>query len=67
MQLLGRNLEGLIGRAQDVMAEMADDYVSVEHLVVAYLDDSRFGSKALQGEGLDKKRLNEAIKQVSQP
>lgn len=63
-QILGRNLEGLIGRAQDVKAEMGDDFVSVEHLLVAYLDDSRFGTKALKSEGLDKKRLNEAITQI---
>eukprot|EP00208_Stichococcus_sp_RCC1054_P006167 CAMPEP_0206137422 /NCGR_PEP_ID=MMETSP1473-20131121/2545_1 /ASSEMBLY_ACC=CAM_ASM_001109 /TAXON_ID=1461547 /ORGANISM="Stichococcus sp, Strain RCC1054" /LENGTH=989 /DNA_ID=CAMNT_0053530491 /DNA_START=123 /DNA_END=3092 /DNA_ORIENTATION=- len=63
-QILGRNLEGLMGRAQDTRAEFGDEFVSVEHLLLAFLDDSRFGQKALQGEGLDRQRLLEAVKQV---
>ena len=63
-QILGRNLEGLMGRAQDLRPEYGDEFVSVEHLLLAFLDDSRFGRKALQGEGLDRQRLQNAVKQA---
>jgi ATP-dependent Clp protease ATP-binding subunit ClpA len=63
-QILGRNLEALVGRSQELKEEMKDDFVSVEHLLLAFLDDSRFGANVLATEALDKAKIQEAVKQV---
>jgi ATP-dependent Clp protease ATP-binding subunit ClpB len=63
-QILGRNLEALVGRSQELKEEMKDDFVSVEHLLLAFLDDSRFGASVLATEALDKAKIQEAVKQV---
>lgn len=63
-QILGRNLEALVGRAQELKEEMKDDFVSVEHLLLAYLDDTRFGADVLAAEALDKAKIQAAVKQV---
>lgn len=64
LQILGRNLEALVGRSQELKEEMKDDFVSVEHLLLAFLDDSRFGANVLATEALDKAKIQEAVKQV---
>ena len=63
-QVLGRNLEALVTRAQELKTEWKDKYVSVEHLVLGFLEDMRFGHKLLQGEQLDAKKLEKAIKEI---
>ena len=63
-QILGRNLEALVGRSQELKEEMKDDFVSVEHLLLAFLDDSRFGANVLATEALDNAKIQEAVKQV---
>ena len=65
VQILGRNLEALVGRSQELKEEMKDDFVSVEHLLLAFLDDSRFGANVLATEALDKAKIQEAVKQVT--
>lgn len=62
--MLGRNLEGLVTRAQDIKQQWKDQFVSVEHLVLAFADDARFGRQTLQSEGLDKAALENAIKEM---
>lgn len=51
-------------RAQEFKAQWRDEYVSVEHLVLAYVDDSRFGQRMLRAEGLDHDKLAQAIKDI---
>lgn len=63
-QVLGRNLEALVGRAQEVKGDMKDDFVSVEHLLLAFCDDGHFGQALLKGEQLSKAKLQAAIKEV---
>ena len=63
-QVLGRNLEALVGRAQEVKEGMKDDFVSVEHLLLAFCDDTRFGLALLKGDQLTKQNLEAAIKEV---
>uniref|UniRef100_A0ACD5W625 Uncharacterized protein n=1 Tax=Avena sativa TaxID=4498 RepID=A0ACD5W625_AVESA len=41
--MLGRDLEALIQRARDFKKEYGDSFVSVEHLVLGFADDKRFG------------------------
>jgi len=64
VQVLGRNLEAMVTRAQTIKEQWKDKFVSVEHLVLAYLDDARFGQRILKEEGLDYDRLANAIKEV---
>lgn len=62
--MLGRNLEALVTRAQDFKTSWKDKFVSVEHLILAMLDDTRFGKRTLEKEGLTKSRLEQAIKDI---
>ena len=63
-QVLGRNLEALITRAEELKRAMEDDFTSVEHLVLAFPDDARFGRDLLRGEGVDAKKLEAAVKDI---
>lgn len=76
-QVLGRHLEQSMAEAEEIRTEMGDDYVSVEHLLIALSQDKkRFGEKALLealgvGKGASvkdakqlKKVLIEAVRKV---
>ena len=63
-QVLGRNLEALATRAQELKEQWRDQFVSVEHLVLALVDDARFGKRTLEAEGLTKAKLENAIKEM---
>ena len=63
-QVLGRNLEALITRAQELQKGMKDEFTSVEHLVLAFPEDARFGRELLRGEGLNAKKLEAAVKDI---
>mmetsp|Transcript_1435 Transcript_1435/g.3464 ORF Transcript_1435/g.3464 Transcript_1435/m.3464 type:complete len:965 (+) Transcript_1435:124-3018(+) len=63
-QVLGRNLEGVVNRAMELKDKWGDQYVSVEHLVLALADDPRFGATLFKNEGLTNKKLEEAIKEI---
>ncbi|MGK7874272.1 MAG: ATP-dependent chaperone ClpB [Xenococcaceae cyanobacterium] len=61
---LGRSLDILLDRAEKLRQEFDDDYISIEHLVLAYAKDDRFGRALFQEFGLNEKKLKEIIKQV---
>ncbi|WP_019507240.1 ATP-dependent chaperone ClpB [Pleurocapsa sp. PCC 7319] len=61
---LGRSLDSLLDRAEKYRQEFADDYISIEHLVLGFTQDERWGRKLLKDVGLTEKRLKEIIKQV---
>ena len=63
-QVLGRNLEGLVTKAMELKVKWKDEFVSVEHLVLAFLDDMRFGQNLLKDERLDAAKLEKAIKDI---
>ena len=63
-QVLGRNLEALVTRAQEVKADWRDEFVSVEHMLLAFVDDTKFGTELLKGANLDKAKLEEAVKEI---
>lgn len=63
-QVLGRNLEATITKAEGIKKEWKDDFTSVEHLVLAMLDDPRFGRKLLRDAGLDAGKLAQAIRDI---
>jgi ATP-dependent Clp protease ATP-binding subunit ClpA len=64
LQVLGRNLESLVNRAQELRREWGDEFVSIEHMLLALVEDARFGAGLMKGEGLDRAKIEQAIKDV---
>ena len=61
---LGRSLDSLLDRAEKYRTEFGDDYISIEHLVLGFAQDDRFGKKLLKEVGLTENKLKDIIKQV---
>ncbi|PSB07219.1 ATP-dependent chaperone ClpB [Pleurocapsa sp. CCALA 161] len=61
---LGRSLDTLLDSAEKYRTEFGDDYISIEHLVLAFTKDDRFGRKLMQEVGLTENKLKDIIKQV---
>lgn len=62
--MLGRDLEALIQRAREYKQEYGDSFVSVEHLVLGYADDRRFGKQLFKDFQISLKTLQSAIKAI---
>ncbi|AGY58172.1 ATP-dependent chaperone ClpB [Gloeobacter kilaueensis] len=61
---LGRSLDALLDRAEGFRKEYGDDFISVEHLVLPFAKDVRFGQQVLREFGIDEAKLKEAVAQV---
>ncbi|NER05352.1 MAG: ATP-dependent chaperone ClpB, partial [Okeania sp. SIO3C4] len=61
---LGRSLDTLSDNAEKYRQEYGDEYISVEHFMLAYLKDDRFGKNLYQEFKLDEAKLKETISQV---
>jgi ATP-dependent Clp protease ATP-binding subunit ClpB len=61
---LGRSLDTLLDRAEQYRKEFKDDFISVEHLILGYAKDDRFGKSFLQEFGLTEDKIKDIIKQV---
>ncbi len=61
---LGRSLDTLLDRADGYRKEFQDEYISIEHLLLAYAKDDRFGKSLFQEFGLDEGKLKNIIKQI---
>ncbi|WP_250121788.1 ATP-dependent chaperone ClpB [Chroococcidiopsis sp. CCMEE 29] len=61
---LGRSLDLLLDRAEAHRKEFADEFISIEHLLLAYSKDDRFGQSVFQEFGLDEAKLKSTIKQI---
>ncbi|MEA5627255.1 ATP-dependent chaperone ClpB [Nostoc sp. UHCC 0251] len=61
---LGRSLDTLLDRADVYRKEFQDEYISIEHLLLAYAKDDRFGKALFQEFGLNEGKLKDIIKQV---
>jgi ATP-dependent Clp protease ATP-binding subunit ClpB len=61
---LGRSLDSLLDRAEDQRKKWKDDYISIEHLVLAYTKDDRIGKVLKQEFKLDESKLEQVIKQI---
>ena len=61
---LGRSLDTLLDNAEKYRTEFGDDYISIEHLVLGFTKDDRFGKKVMQDVGLTENKLKDIIKQV---
>jgi len=61
---LGRSLDTLLDRADGYRKEFADEYISIEHLLLAYARDDRFGKSIFRENGIDERKLKDTIKQI---
>lgn len=61
---LGRSLDKLLDRAEASHQEFKDEYISIEHLLLGYAKDDRFGKALLQEFSLDETKLKNIIKQI---
>ncbi len=59
-----QRLNRLLGQAEDEAKKMKDDYVSVEHFLLAMLDDGGTAGKVLKEFGVNRARLAAALQQV---
>lgn len=62
--VLGSNLSSLLDKARKHKKEMGDDFLSVEHLLLAFRSDQRFGQKLFKDLQLSEKALKDAISAV---
>ncbi|CAA6657424.1 unnamed protein product [Spirodela intermedia] len=62
--MLGRDLEALIQRARDFKKKYGDSFVSVEHLVLAYAEDQRFGKQLLKDFQISFNTLSTSVKDI---
>src|SRR5690606_12040474 len=63
-QMLGRDANNVMLRAGSVLKEFNDEFVSVEHLLLAIIKGSDEASKILKDAGLTEKALIAAIKDL---
>ncbi|MEH2203478.1 MAG: ATP-dependent chaperone ClpB [Nostoc sp.] len=61
---IGHILETLLDRAEQYRKEFGDEYISIEHLILAFAKDDRFGKGLFQELGLDEKKLRNIIQQI---
>ncbi|MEG4071659.1 ATP-dependent chaperone ClpB [Microcoleus sp. Pol14C2] len=61
---LGRSLDTLLDRADTYRKEYGDEFISIEHLILGYVKDDRFGKNLLQEFKLDEAKLKDIITQV---
>ncbi|HIK31371.1 MAG TPA: ATP-dependent chaperone ClpB [Oscillatoriales cyanobacterium M4454_W2019_049] len=61
---LGQSLDSLLDRADTLRKEYGDEYISIEHLILAYAKDDRFGKALFKEFKIDEKRLKETISQI---
>jgi ATP-dependent Clp protease ATP-binding subunit ClpB len=61
---VGRSLDTLLDRAEAYRKEFGDDFISIEHLILGYVKDERFGKSLIREFGLDETKLKKIIKEI---
>ena len=61
---LGRSLDALLDRADNFRKQLGDEFISVEHLLLGYANDDRFGKGLLTELKLNETKLRNAIGQI---
>eukprot|EP00668_Euglena_longa_P012150 GGOE01014581.1.p1 GENE.GGOE01014581.1~~GGOE01014581.1.p1 ORF type:complete len:1013 (+),score=300.36 GGOE01014581.1:95-3040(+) len=61
---VSQSLFEILTKANKLRVSMSDEYVSVEHLVLAICDDLRFGRKMLAQAGVTKRAIEGAVKKI---
>jgi ATP-dependent Clp protease ATP-binding subunit ClpB len=61
---LGQGLDSLLDKAEAARNTLQDEYISVEHLLLALAEDDRMGRRLFRGFEVDAKQLETAIRAV---
>lgn len=61
---LGKSLDTLLDRADSYRKDYGDDYISIEHLLLAYAKDDRFGKSLYREFQLNESKLKEIVSNV---
>jgi ATP-dependent Clp protease ATP-binding subunit ClpB len=61
---LGRSVDTLLDRADKLRKEYGDDYISIEHLILAYPQDDRFGKLFFAEFKLEESKLKTIVNQI---
>jgi ATP-dependent Clp protease ATP-binding subunit ClpB len=61
---LGRGLDLMLDGAENARKALQDEYISVEHLLLALAEDDRIGRRLFKGVNVDAKQLETIIKTV---
>ena len=61
---VGRSLDTLLDRAEAYRKEFGDDFISIEHLILGYVKDDRFGKSLIKEFGTDETKLKNIIKEI---
>jgi ATP-dependent Clp protease ATP-binding subunit ClpB len=61
---LGRSLDSLLDRAENYRKEYKDDFISIEHLLLAYPQDDRFGKQLFITFNLEESKLKTIVSQI---
>ena len=60
----GRSADSLLDRAEKFRKEYDDSYISVEHILLSYAQDGRFGKTLLSESNITESKLKTAIDQI---
>ena len=60
----GRSADTLLDRAEKVRKDYGDDFISVEHILLGYAQDGRFGKALLSEFKLSESKLKHTIDQI---
>jgi ATP-dependent Clp protease ATP-binding subunit ClpB len=61
---LGRSLDTLLDRADKYRKDYGDDYISIEHIILAYPHDDHFGKQFFAEFNLDESKLKTIVTQI---
>ncbi|AFZ44891.1 ATP-dependent chaperone ClpB [Halothece sp. PCC 7418] len=61
---LGRSLDSLFDRAENYRKKFEDEYISIEHLLLAFAQDDRFGKALYKEFGLTEEKLKAVIQDI---
>jgi ATP-dependent Clp protease ATP-binding subunit ClpB len=61
---LGQGLDILLDQAEAARRSMQDDFISVEHLLLALAEDDRIGRRLFRNLGVEQRQVETAIKAV---
>ena len=61
---LGKSLDTLLDRADNYRKQFGDEFISIEHLILGYAQDNRFGKNLLKEFNLDEAKLKTIIKEI---
>ncbi|TAE55011.1 MAG: ATP-dependent chaperone ClpB [Nostocales cyanobacterium] len=61
---LGRNLDLLLDRSEEIRSRMKDGEISEGHILLAFAEDERIGRRIFKGLNIDTSKIETAVKNV---